>query len=152
MGKILKIFIAAKGKPPTQKINVDVIANRGIVGDRYYSGEGTFSTKLKGNPKSEITFIACEEIDKFNASQEANLSYGELRRNIITQAVDLNALVGKRFKIGDIEFEGIETCEPCAHLASTVHPKVLPHLVNRAGLRAAILSSGELKTGTEFSL
>jgi len=151
MGKILRIYIGEKGKSPIEQKYVEVCANRGVVGDRYYKGKGTFSEKLKGNRKSEITFIASEEIDRFNEVQNADLEYGDFRRNVITCDVDLNLLVGKTFEISGVQFEGIETCEPCAHLAKTVHPKVLPHLVNRAGLRAAILTSGRIEAGNEIS-
>ena len=143
-GKILDIFIAETGKQPESQSSVNVEANKGIVGDRYYSGKGTFSKKLFGNRKSEITFIAAEEIDTFNASQGESLGYGDVRRNIVTRGVDLAILIGKEFSIGDAKFLGIEHCEPCKHLAATVNKKVLPHLAH-TGLRAAILSSGTIK-------
>jgi len=68
-GKVVEIYIAEKGSNPVSRHSIDVEAGRGVVGDRYYKGEGTFSAKLAGNRKSEITFIAAEEIDAFNASQ-----------------------------------------------------------------------------------
>lgn len=152
-GKIIDIFIVEKrGGIPESKSSVAVEAGKGVVGDRYYSGTGTFSQKLAGNPKKEITFVASEEIDAFNAGQGLSLGYGELRRNVITQGIDLNGLVGKEFSVGGVRFKGIETCEPCSYLAKNVHEKVLPHLVNRAGLRAAVLSSGTLAVGDEFEI
>jgi MOSC domain-containing protein YiiM len=141
-GKVLEIYVAERSAKPDQRHEVDVKASQGIVGDRYFDGNGTFSKKLEGNRKSEITFIASEEIDRFNEGQGESLTYGELRRNIITQGVNLEELIGKEFSIGTAKFLGIERCEPCAHLATTVNSKVLPHLSN-TGLRAAILESGK---------
>lgn len=149
-GKIIGIYTAEKDSRPVGHRSVSVVANQGIVGDRYYKGQGTFSEMLKQKRKREITFIAAEEIDRFNETQNADLEYGDLRRNVVTRGVDLNALVGRRFSIAGVRFEGLETCEPCAHLARTVHPDVLPHLVNRAGLRAAVLTSGDLAVGNEI--
>ncbi len=149
-GKVLCIYIAEKGRKPAARSSVRVEANRGIVGDRYHEGAGTFSEKLAGNRKSEITFIASEEIDTFNTVQRETLDYGELRRNVVTRGVQLKALIGHEFSIGAARFLGIEHCEPCAHLASTVNPKVLPHLAH-TGLRAAILTSGIIEVGDEIA-
>lgn len=149
-GMIREIYIAEKGSKPISQSSVQVEVNKGVVGDRYYNGEGTFSKKLTDNRKSEITFIASEEIDKFNAMQNEILAYGDVRRNIVTQGIQLKELIGKEFIIGEAIFLGIEHCEPCAHLASTVNEKVLPHLVH-TGLRAAILKSGKIEVGYEIS-
>lgn len=94
--------------------------------------------------------MASEEIDKFNLTQNESLAYGDVRRNIVTQGIQLKSLIGKEFKIGPATFLGIEHCEPCAHLASTVNQKVLPHLAH-TGLRAAILKSGKIKVGYRIS-
>lgn len=151
IGKVLEIYIAERGAVPLQRPEVDVKAGQGIVGDRYFVGKGTFSKKLEGNRKSEITFIACEEVDRFNESQGESLGYGEPRRNIITQGVNLKELIGKEFSIGSAKFLGMERCEPCAHLAATVNSKVLPHLVH-TGLRAAILESGKIRVDDAISI
>lgn len=150
-GKITGIYTARKGDKPEANDLVEVIAGKGIVGDRYFTGEGTFSKKLAGNRKSEITFIEAEQVERFNKTQGSHLEHGDLRRNVVTRDIDLNKLVGKRFRIGSVEFEGIETCEPCAHLAKTVHNAVLPHMINRAGLRAAVLTSGTIEVGQEIN-
>ena len=150
IGVVKEIYIAETGEKPTSQASAQAEAGKGLVGDRYYNGEGTFSEKLAGNPKSEITFIASEEIDKFNSSQGESLGYGDIRRNIVTQGISLKELIGKEFTIGEARFLGIEHCEPCTHLASTVNSKVLPHLVH-TGLRASIIKSGIIKVGHEIA-
>ena len=149
-GRVSEIYIAEKGSSPVFQHAVKVEAGKGLVGDRYYKGEGTFSEKLAGSRKGEATFIASEEIDTFNSTQNESLGYGDARRNIVTQGVQLKELIGKEFTIGSAKFLGIEHCEPCSHLASTVNQKVLPHLVH-TGLRAAILSSGQIEVGHEIT-
>lgn len=149
-GKILEIYIAEKGSKPLRQSSVQVETNKGVVGDRYYHGKGTFSEKLAGNRKSELTFIASEEIDHFNTTQNTALGYGDVRRNIVTQGIELKTLIGKEFTIGSTKFLGMEHCEPCVHLASTVHQKILPHLAH-TGLRAAILESGKITVGDEIT-
>ena len=75
------------------------------------------------------------------------LSAAETRRNVLTPGIDVNALVGKRFRVGDVECRGIELCEPCTHLQSLTRPGVLNGLVHRAGLNADILTDGEIALG-----
>lgn len=148
--QIIGIYTAQKGKKPQYRDSVEVVAGKGIVGDRYYEGQGTFSNKQPGNGERDITFIASEEVDRFNNSRNDRLDYGDFRRNVITRGVNLNELVGKRFSVAGVHFEGLETCEPCAYLAKKVHRGVLPDMVNRAGLRAAILTDGVIEVGNKF--
>jgi MOSC domain-containing protein YiiM len=150
-GRIEAIYIAPEAGATTRAVeSVGIESGRGLVGDRYYNEQGTFSEKLRDNRKKEITFIESEEIEEFNRGRGLDLGPGELRRNVITRGVRLNDLVGKEFSVGGLRFRGLDLCEPCAYLAKTVNPDVLPHLVHKAGLRAAILSSGTLAVGAEF--
>lgn len=124
-----------------------LVPGKGIEGDRYFSGQGTFSEKLKGNPAAELTLIEKEEIDIFNKKHNQTHGYGEFRRNVVTEGIRLNDLVGKTFTVGEVTLKGIRLCEPCAHLAGIVNTLVLPHLVGRGGLRAQIMSNNEIKVG-----
>jgi MOSC domain-containing protein YiiM len=71
----------------------------------------------------------------------------ESRRNVVTTGVDLNALVGRRFRVGDVECEGVELCEPCNHLESMTYPGLIKGMVHRAGLNADILTDGDISVG-----
>ena len=146
-GCVIGLYTASRGQPPQYCQSVNVVAGQGIIGDRYYAGTGSFSRKYAGTRKSEITLIAAEAIDEFNAKHGQAFDYGCFRRNVITRGVDLNQLVGERFAIAEVGFEGLELCEPCQYLARMVHGDVLPDMVSRSGLRAAILNSGALSVG-----
>ncbi len=136
-GRIYKIYIANEAGSKIQSISsASLIVGKGIEGDRYFKGEGTFSEKLKNNPSVELTLIEKEEIDKFNTNHKQTHNYGDLRRNIVTEGFKLNNYVGKEFTIGNIKLKGIRLCEPCPYLAETVNPLVLPHLLGVGGLRA----------------
>jgi len=151
-GTIIGIFTYPKsGAAGISHSSVEVVAGAGIVGDRYYKRHGTFSKEEKILPKQEITFIESEEIDLFNSENDCQLGYSELRRNIVTQGLRLNGLVGKEFQFGDKRFRGIELCQPCAHLAKTVESKLLPAMVGKCGLRTQIINNGELILGSTFS-
>ena len=82
------------------------IPGKGLVGDRYFDGVGTFSPHPQ-KPDFEITLIESEKIDSFAAESRLPFSAFDARRNIVTEGIDLNALVGKEFLIGAVRLRGI---------------------------------------------
>lgn len=153
MSNVLAIFTAPqRAAAPRSQHCVSMLAGAGIVGDRYCNTQASFLDRPLQERATEVTLIEAEAIDAFNQACGLTLGYGDLRRNIVTHGVNLNALAGQRFRLGTVEFEGIELCEPCSSLARRVTSLVLPHMVHRAGLRAAVLSSGELQVGDIFAL
>jgi MOSC domain-containing protein YiiM len=150
-GRIEAIFIAPHaGAPAHPHDRVRAIAGRGLEGDRYAAGQGTFS--VAGGRGNEITLIAGEVLDALALPDGEPLSGAEARRNLVTRGVDLNALVGRRFRIGELELVGRRRCEPCAHLQRLTRPGVLRALVHRGGLRADLLSTGTLRIGDAITL
>jgi MOSC domain-containing protein YiiM len=74
------------------------------------------------------------------------------RRNVLTRGIDVNALVGQRFRIGDVECQGVELCEPCTTLEGMTQPGVIKAFVHRCGLNADILTDGEISVGDSVSI
>ncbi|MFL5864930.1 MAG: MOSC domain-containing protein [Solirubrobacteraceae bacterium] len=145
-GRVEAIFVAGEAGAPMRHLDeVRAIAGRGLAGDRYAAGRGTFT--VAGGRGNELTLIAGEVLDTLALPDRKPLSGAEARRNIVTRGLDLNALVGQRFRIGDFEVIGRRRCEPCAHLQRLTRPGVLRALVHRGGLRADLLSSGTLRIG-----
>jgi len=144
-GNVIALFIAPDTNAVVKTQNaVHLAPNQGIVGDRYFLAQQSLSIDTQSPRKEDITLISADELDAFNTQFELSIALGAFRRNIVTRGVDLNALVGKRFRIGSALCIGMELCEPCSKLARTVHSLVLPHLVNRAGIRAAVLNAGDV--------
>ncbi|MBL4638847.1 MAG: MOSC domain-containing protein [Proteobacteria bacterium] len=144
-GSVKDILTAEKSGIDLQSnTSVELFAGKGIVGDRYYSAQGTFSQALEGEPDFEITLIEQEQIDAFNQQTGFNYAAADFRRNIVTTGIDLNELEGKEFTVGNVRLKGIRLCEPCAYLSSLLGPEVLEHMLHKAGLRAQILTDGIL--------
>lgn len=127
-------------------------SGKGLVGDRYYNGNGTFSEKLKSSQDWEITLIESEEIERFNSLGKTAFTPGEFRRNIITSGVRLNDLVGQTFSVGATVLEGIRLCEPCAYLTKFLGPDSVNLLAHRAGLRARIMKGGVIRPGDSIGV
>jgi MOSC domain-containing protein YiiM len=141
MGEVVAIYIGPERQLPQPVERVEAHAGKGLAGNRYYWADGAAPA---GNA---LTLIAEEALDAFHQESGIELSAQASRRNVLTRGIDLNALVGKRFRVGDVECEGVELCEPCSHLASLTHRDVLRGMVHRAGLNAEILTNGEIAVG-----
>ncbi len=63
------------------------------------------------------------------------------------RGVDLNGLVGKRFRVGEVECLGVELCEPCTHLQEMTRPGIIKELAHRAGINADIVVGGTIRVG-----
>lgn len=133
------------------RAEVRAFPGKGLEGDRYFAGSGTFSPQVQ-KPDFEVTLIASEEIESF--AKESGLPFTALhaRRNIVTEGVQLNDLVGKEFQVGEVRLRGIRLCEPCNHLAKISFPETLKGLVHKAGLRAQILSQGLIRIADPIRL
>ena len=124
-------------------------AGRGLEGDRYFEGRGTFSSRhSRGH---DLTLIEAEVLDELTFPA-GRLRPEEARRNMVTRGINLNALVGQRFRVGDVECFGQRLDEPCAHLerltAAVGKPGTLRALIHKGGLRADVLSDGEIEVGS----
>ena len=124
---------------------VTTIAGRGIEGDRYYA--------LDTEPSQQITLIECEVIDQFNQETESEFSYEMFRRNLVTEGVQLNNLVGETFYVGEVWFRGHELCEPCRYLQDKLKvTDLVKHLTHKGGLCCEILTSGTIRSGDNLRI
>ena len=152
-GAVERILVATEAEAPMRKVDRAVArVGRGLDGDRYFREQGTFS-----NPHGrgyDLTLIEAEVLDNVDLAA-GRITPEDARRNIVTRGVDLNALVGARFRVGEVECFGQRLCEPCAHLerltAATGKPGVLRALIHKGGLRADVLSDGEIQVGDEIA-
>jgi MOSC domain-containing protein YiiM len=143
MGVVEAVYISAEhGELPHEVDSVRAIAGKGLEGNRYFD---------EGSPARELTLIEAEALEALAAEHGIHVDAASSRRNVLTRGVRLNDLVGKRFRVGDLECRGIELCEPCLHLQSMTQPGVIDGLVHRAGLNAEILVGGELTPGDAVS-
>jgi MOSC domain-containing protein YiiM len=117
---------------------VECLAGRGIVNDRYLDHEEDF--------KGQITFFDWDVYDRIRTQCNLpDLDPALFRRNVLTSGVDLNTLIGLRFTLQGIEFEGVEECRPCYWMDEAIAPGAEDYLKGHGGLRARILNDGVLR-------
>src|SRR5438132_5096962 len=144
-GTVVSINIAPRAEAPIESVaEARAVPGKGLEGDRYFLRQGTF---YKPQPDRELTLVEAEAIEAFCEDFKVEFNLSATRRNVVTRGVPLNHLVGKEFWIGEVKARGLRLCEPCSHLQSLSHPKVLPGLVHRGGLRAQILTEGLIRVG-----
>jgi MOSC domain-containing protein YiiM len=112
------------------------VAGKGLESDRHFRAKGA-------KPGQALTLVEAENVEA------AGLSPGGTRRQVTTRGVRLDDLVGRRFRVGEVECYGVELCEPCKHLQSMTRPGIIRELTHRAGINADILTDGTISVGDE---
>ncbi len=136
-------FFGHHGQPPgghpiVEVDQVECVAGCGLRGDRFFD--------YRENYKGQVTFFSWENFQALCSSLGLTAaSPAATRRNVITEGLDLPALVGRRFEIQDIQFEGVEECRPCAWMNGALAAGAEEWMRGRGGLRARILTDGILR-------
>ena len=146
VSRVEAIFLVpAAGAAPQAVEEAAAVAGRGLEGDRYFAGEGTYYAD--GKDGQDLTLIEAEAIEGLSADTGIELTPAESRRNVVTRGVALNDLIGRRFTVGEVEAVGNRLCDPCSHLEKLTKPGVLKGLVERGGLRADVVRGGQIEVG-----
>jgi MOSC domain-containing protein YiiM len=148
MGRVELILLRPEAAGTSHAVpRANAVAGRGLEGDRYHAGEGTFFAA--GKDGQDLTLIAAEALEGLREDTGIELAAEVAGRNVVTRGVDLDALLGRRFRIGAVVCAGRRPCDPCATLAGRTELGVLRGLAGRGGLRADILEGGEIVVGDE---
>ena len=144
MGKVVKIGIANIKGNQIQNVNkVEALKGKGLQNDRKFSENN--------QERRQITLIEIENINYFNNISKTNIPPLDFRRNIITENIKLNDLVGKEFFIGDVKLKAHDLCRPCKYLQESLNQKnFVKEFLLKGGLRCEILTSGEIFVGDEI--
>ena len=145
-GILVSIHISPAAAAPVQTIReARVVPGKGIEGDRYFSGTGTWSNHPGAG--REVTLIELEAIEAVKGESNIELAPQDARRNLVTRGVPLNHLVGREFTIGPARFKGIRLCEPCTHLEGLTANGIKAALLHRGGLRTEVIQEGIIRPG-----
>ena len=144
MPKVNEIAISQDFKGQMKSTNTaEVVANKGIVNDRYF--------KENNHKKSQITLIEIENINYYNKTFGTSILPADFRRNIITEGIKLNELVGSEFFIGDIKVKAHDLCRTCKSLQDSLKQKsLIKTMMRKSGIRCEILTSGKIFVGNKI--
>ena len=146
MSKVFKLGIASNNNQPIKEVNsIEVLANKGIIGDRHFHDFN--------DPYNQLSLIESENIDEYNVTFGLNIAYIDFRRNVVTKGIRLNDLIGKKLKVGNVVLEAIDLCRPCRHLTEMLNQKnILKEFMRKGGLRCRILSSSRINLGDKIEI
>ena len=146
MSKVFKICITKESGKDLEDIDsINVIADKGIENDRYFSDSNDNDV--------QITLIEKENIDYYNSISKSDIPYINFRRNIITSGIKLNDLVGKELFVGNVKIKVHRLCDPCKYLQDKLNDNnLVKKLVNKGGLRCQVITDGSISVNDEINI
>ena len=141
-GKVIWIGIRSERKASLSVVTeVKAIEAIGLEGDHYNSKNG----------KRQVTLIQKEHIDavaSFLGAESINPS--DLRRNIVVEGINLSALKGKKFQLGDAILEYTGECHPCSRMEENLGNGGYNAMRGHGGITASIISTGLVRNSDEL--
>ena len=153
-GQLLHIHITPAASIKMEELaEANFVAGRGIEGDRYFLGIGTYSAKPDFR---EVTVFEMEVLEAL-ARNDPPIQSGPImveptdhRRNLTVRGVPLNHLVGQRFRMGSAVLFGGRLNFPCKYLEKLLGLPVYVHCITDqdsiAGLRKAAPSAAAIRS------
>ena len=146
-GKVVSLFIVDRRSEPMKKVEqLSALAGQGIEGDRYLLGTGTYSKKPQ--PGRQITLIKSEILESLKDKFNITIRPEESRRNVLTEGIEINDLVGTEFFVGTVRLRAHRLTEPCKYLENLLdQPGLYKELWGNGGISCEILTDGVINVG-----
>ena len=147
IGSVVEIWLAGAAAEPMRRVSsVDAVAGLGLAGDRYALGGGTWARYP--DLEKQVTLIDRDDVAAVAVATSSGLTPGDTRRNIVTTGIELPALVGQWFRVGDALLFGMKRCPPCTHLERLTGVRLVKAMVDRGGINAAVFAGGPIAEGS----
>lgn len=145
------IIIGEKAKETLHYVeSVQAVKGKGLEGDRYFYGQGTFNKPQLSQNVREVSILPFDSLAECNSRLDCDLDFLELRRNLIIKNFDASLLENNTFTIGTAKFRIIRTCPPCRYLSRLLDEDMMKGLKYIGGYRALIVQSGMISVGDEI--
>ena len=144
MSKVVEIAVSENPRGQMKSVNnVEAIAGKGLVNHYHFKNDN--------EKRRQITLIEIENINHYNQISGTSILSKDFRRNIITEGIKLNELVGSEFFIGEVKVKAHDLCRPCKYLQESLNQKnLVKELLRKGGLRCEILTNGKIFVGDEI--
>ncbi len=145
-GVLTGIWLTSEAAAPMRRVpSARLVTGRGLEGDRYALGGGTWAQYP--DLEKQLTLIDAADVAAVATEVGVPLTPGDTRRNLVTAGVDLPALVGRWFAVGDALLFGVKRCPPCTHLERLTGARLVKAMVHRGGINAAVFSGAPVAEG-----
>ncbi len=145
-GVLTGIWLTSEAAAPMRRVpSARLLTGRGLEGDRYALGGGTWARYP--DLEKQLTLIDAADVAAVAAEVGVPLTPGDTRRNLVTAGIDLPALGGRWFAVGDALLFGAKRCPPCTHLERLTGARLVKAMVHRGGINAAVFSGAPVAEG-----
>ena len=145
---VASIFTSSETTAPViSHQSIEAIAEKGLLGDRYATGKGFYTGVVEWD--AHVTLIEEEPFSALAATHGVHIDPMELRRNIVTRGTNLNALIGRSFRIGEqAVFRGRKAWPPCSHIVKLSGKReIFQYLARQTGIGVDVLVGGTFHVG-----
>ena len=145
-GSVTGIWLTPATAAPMRRVpSARLLAGRGLEGDRYALGGGTWANYP--DLEKQLTLIDADDVAALARETGTELTPGDLRRNLVTAGIPLPSLVGAWFEVGNALLFGMKRCPPCTHLERLSGVRLIKPMVHRGGINAAVFVGGPIREG-----
>jgi MOSC domain-containing protein YiiM len=145
-GLLTEIWLAPAAAAPMRRVpSAFLVAGRGLDGDRYALGGGTWAQYP--DLEKQLTLIDADDVAALARETGTALRPGDTRRNLVTCGIALPGLVDGWFAVGGALLFGMKRCPPCTHLERLTGVRLVKAMVHRGGINAAVFEGGPIGEG-----
>ena len=149
--KLHAIIIGEQPKEPLHYVDsVRAVKGRGLEGDRYFFGRGTFNKPQLDQSVREVSILPYGSLAQCNRRLDTDLDFTDLRRNLVIEGFDVEQIGDCVFGIGEAEFRIVRTCPPCGYLSRLLGEDMMRGLKYIRGYRAVVVKSSMVQCGDEI--
>jgi len=131
----------SRGAPVVPVDEIEAIADRGLVGDRY-----------RASGTRQVTLMQAEHVPVIAGLAGHDITPELLRRNLVVRGINLMSLQKQRFGIGDVILLGTSTCAPCEKMETSIGEGTFQAMRGHGGLCAKIERGGIIRRGDRVRL
>jgi len=147
--RLQAIYVCASaGEPMQPKDSVEVIAGRGLAGDRYCLGTGHWHPV----ESCGVTLISEDDLLRARRRLDVQLDHGRHRRNLVVTGLRTADLKGRRFRIGPALFAWQRPRPPCGYLNQITGENLARALRANSGICLDTLEGGLIRVGDALVL
>lgn len=145
------IIIGEEAQKTLQCVDsAEAVEGRGLKGDRYFLGQGTFNRPQLDQSVREVSILPYESLEECNRRLGSDLEFTDLRRNLVIKGFEAERIEDRVFMIGSAEFRIVRSCPPCRYLSRLLDEDMMKGLKYIGGYRAVIVKSGMVQCGDEI--
>jgi len=144
-GEVIWIGVRPEAHKPVVVLEETLAQIGGLLNDRYNKGDS--------EGKRQVTLIQHEHLQavaSFLGREKIDPSL--VRRNIVVKGINLRALIGQQFTIGEALLETTGYCHPCQQMEENLGKGGYNAMRGHGGITCRVLKEGKIKIGDKVSV